>query len=581
MKEKISYLFLQLDIFGTYPRFKINGEKKFNTYFGCIMTIICISIISLFFYIYVINALNHSKPKLLTTIYNDALTEKKIITSKDFSIAISLQHQNYSNFINEKIYTIKAGLYTAISDSQKKQNKIIKEIELMKCNENHFDIIPEYFSNLDLENLYCLKNGTFEIEGEYASNVFSYLYFNFQMCKNSSDNGNFCESRENIEKILNGGYVGMFISDKSVIPNNFSIPYQIYGKNLFTAFSYKYYTDFWIYFKTVEVYTDEGYFFIKTKKESFIAFDKVENNFDFRQNENFALVGLRQSFKKEIYERSYTKFQEAAATAGGIVKITTLFGEFVVYFFRQILYKNFINQFFKFNKKHINKTHELSSFQISNKLFLSPAKSAKRNLHLNTNKKRLNNINIDATPKFQINNDNYSNSSKNNNSNLRSNFNQIPNFSSLCKSSLPFKEPSKETDISIISALHNFDKNNIHNSNKKIIRVDNSRNCLKLLLRKKCLKKIKLIHLNFDKIDFLFDIVEYFKTIFEVKLMKNKIFDKEQRNKLTHIFKFDYDFDIEKEGYDIFYKKKRPDRNYSNSIPVRKSISLIKKKYEM
>ena len=90
------------------------------------------------------------------------------------------------------------------------------------------------------------------------------------------------------------------------------------------------------------------------------------------------------------------------------------------------------------------------------------------------------------------------------------------------------------------------------------------------------MKKIKLINLNFDKIDFLFDIVEYFKTIFEVKLMKNKIFDKAQRNKLTHIFKFDYDFDIEKEGYDIFYKKKRPDRNYSNSIPARKSISLIK-----
>ena len=65
-------------------------------------------------------------------------------------------------------------------------------------------------------------NISFEIEGEYASNVFSYLYFNFQMCKNSSDNGNFCESRENIEKILNGGYVGMFMSDKSVIPKRFS-----------------------------------------------------------------------------------------------------------------------------------------------------------------------------------------------------------------------------------------------------------------------------------------------------------------------------------------------------------------------
>ena len=109
MKDKLFYFFLQIDLFGTHPRFTINGEKKFKTYFGSFMTILSSSIISLFFIIYIKDVLNHSKPKLLTTIYNDAAPSKKIITGKDFALTLSLQYQNYTNFINEKIYNIKAG----------------------------------------------------------------------------------------------------------------------------------------------------------------------------------------------------------------------------------------------------------------------------------------------------------------------------------------------------------------------------------------------------------------------------------------------------------------------------------------
>ena len=49
--------------------------------------------------------------------------------------------------------------------------------------------------------------------------------------------------------------------------------------------------------------------------------------------------------------------------------------------------------------------------------------------------------------------------------------------------------------------------------------------------------------------------------------MKNKLFNENQREKLSQIFKFDYDFDAEKEGYDIFYKKKTPEySSFSNKI---------------
>ena len=95
-------------------------------------------------------------------------------------------------------------------------------------------------------------------------------------------------------------------------------------------------------------------------------------------------------------------------------------------------------------------------------------------------------------------------------------------------------------------------------SYNKVIRVKPSRNCCLIFFRKGCFKKISIIKYNFSKIDFLFDIVQYFKIIFEVRLIKNRIFDEEQRDKISHIYKFNYEFDADKDGYDVFYKKKDP-----------------------
>ena len=578
MKEKFTHFLLLIDIFGTHPRFTINGEKTFNTYFGCFITLICSGIITLFFIIYTKDVINHSRPKLLTSIYNDGTSSKTLVTGKDFIITLSLQFQNYSNYINDKIYNIEAGMYINKDNIESR-----KQLELIKCSEYKFEIIPEYFKTLDLKNLYCLKNSTFEIQGEYQSDIFEYLYFKFSICKNSTENNNKCESKELIESTLSGGYIGIFMSDKSVIPNNFSIPYETYGKNLFTTFTYKQYLDYWIYFKNMEVYTDKGYFFISTDKNSFISYENFESYIDYRENDAFALIGLRKSNKREVYERSYTKIQEAAANAGGIVKIITLIGKFIVYFFRQILYRNFLIQFFKFknNRTIIPQKYPGNySHNISPKFNMTPIKKI---LHLKQRKSKDNN-NVNSTPKFQsrkidvkknINNSSYNSitSQINNLNNSNNNINN-PNFSSLCNA-FQFKSPEKKgTGISIISSLNNLIKTKTFE--KKIIRVNPSRNCLPLIFNKNCIRKIKTINHNFVKVDFLFDIVEYFKIIFEVKLLKNKVLDEEQRFKLNKMFKFNYDFYAEKEGFDIFYKKKNKGEYSSKSNQIKSFPFLFK-----
>ena len=210
MKERILSYILQLDIYGTHPRFTINGEKKFNTYFGSFMTIISGAIIALFFFIYIEEVINHKNPKLITTIYNDARPSERTITSKEFIITLSLEYSNYSNFIDERIYNVQAGLYTYYKiDGKNIETRT--PIDVIRCNEFNFDIIPSYFQSLDLNNLYCLKNGTFTFEGEYQSESFQFLYFMISKCINSSLNNNSCFSEEIINSVLSGGLNNILI----------------------------------------------------------------------------------------------------------------------------------------------------------------------------------------------------------------------------------------------------------------------------------------------------------------------------------------------------------------------------------
>ena len=151
MKEQILSYILQLDIYGTHHHFIINREKKFNTYFGSFMAIINGWIITLFFFMYKQDVINHKNQKLITTIYNEAQPSERIITSKVFIINLSLQYSNYSNFINERIYNIKAVLYTYYKINGK-NIEIWTTIDIIKCNKFNFDIIPSYFQSLDLNN---------------------------------------------------------------------------------------------------------------------------------------------------------------------------------------------------------------------------------------------------------------------------------------------------------------------------------------------------------------------------------------------------------------------------------------------
>ena len=354
MKDKnILYYFKHIDIFGTHPLFTIRGNPTFQTFIGAEVTLICIISISCYIYYFLIQMINHENPTVLTTINNEEVPQLISLTKKNFTFAIGLQDPEYNSFVDETIYKLSVIQNKAILNKNGSVEYISSPIKIITCDKYKFEIVPEYFQRLSLSNLYCIDSEKFELEGEYKSDIWSYVKLNFSKCINSTLNNYSCRSEQEIKKILKGGYIGIFISDYNIDPNSFNKPYRVYGKNIYSTFSSDYFSDIFLYLKRVEIQTDSGYLFPEESNIKFAVYDHSQNEIDYREAQHFLSLTLRLSSKVEVYKRTYIKLQTIFSNVGGMIKIILLFGEYSIYIVNSTLYKNYILEFFNLDESEI------------------------------------------------------------------------------------------------------------------------------------------------------------------------------------------------------------------------------------
>ena len=214
-------LFKKLDIFGISPLFTIRGRATFQTQIGACLTLICIIIILIYMSVFLHEMIHHKSPNIQSSNYLDEIPPEINLHRNNFTFIFSLQTKDYTNYIDESIYNVNA------FQTRLKLNKGIENIPLniTKCDKYTFDIIPEHFKKFPLENLYCL-NANINIQGEYMSDYWNYIRFNFSKCENKK----ICKSENEINEFLRGGYIAIFMTDYSFEPDKYYNPYKIYVK---------------------------------------------------------------------------------------------------------------------------------------------------------------------------------------------------------------------------------------------------------------------------------------------------------------------------------------------------------------
>ncbi len=345
-------LFKQIDIFGISPLFTIRGRPTFQTQIGSFLTLICIMLIVIYISFFLNEMINHKSPNIQSTIYYDESPSVIQLKKQNFVFIFGLKTQDNINFIDERIYNVE-GKQIKINLNDKNVNYFENEsLNIIRCSEYSFELSNEILKKLPLDNLYCIDNDL-NLRGEYMSNFWNYVTLNFSKCQNLSENQNFCKSEKEINEILNGGYIEIYISDYNFEPIKYNDPYNIYIRNLYKSFSIKYFEEIFLYFKLVEIITDSGYFFEDKKKINITSYDYIQNDIDFRDYNHFLSISMRVSSKREINERSYVKLQAIFSNVGGMLKMLLLVGEYTVYFVRMTLYKNYILEFFNLDESEI------------------------------------------------------------------------------------------------------------------------------------------------------------------------------------------------------------------------------------
>ena len=121
-------------------------------------------------------------------------------------------------FIDPRIYNIKIIYYSYDFNYGYTETELPIEI----CNINKFGShYKEYFSKIDLNNLYYAKNYNESLKGDLTYDVYSGYIIEFFPCVNTSKNNNMCTTKENITKFLTEFGITFVIQDIVLTPKDY------------------------------------------------------------------------------------------------------------------------------------------------------------------------------------------------------------------------------------------------------------------------------------------------------------------------------------------------------------------------
>lgn len=503
------------DFLGKTQPFTISKKTYFQTYIGSFFSFTIVGVLAYFILNIGISIIKHKKPHVITSVYQDADPSRLNLTKNNFIFTIGLQNQDYTLYINESIYNITLYLVNVYRTGDGKTESKSKELPLVRCSEYSFELISEYFKLIDLANLYCIKSvDDLYLEGEFGQDSWSYIDFQFNKCVNSTENNNFCMPQEEIDKRLDGGYVGLFMNDLSIHPDDYINPSHVFGKNIFSTFSAREYADIWLYLKKIEVQTDNGVILDSYSTKHFFAYESLQIHKDYRSSQNFLSFRIRLSQTREVYDRSYDKIQTIAADLSGIMKLSIILGRIIVYYFREFLYCDFIMSFYS-QKQSLEKKLSKNNTQL---IFPTPSKE----LSINS-----------ISSKLELSNPKSKNFSgvfglrKGEKGTKRSSIIVYPS-----SKNLSYHDPGMIT----MNKNMPFDKKLIKKGNIQFSLTDLLGPCL---INSGLRNKIKNRLNGFDEISFMFDIINYLKINNEIFFIKKKIFDDYQNELLLYNYKFE------------------------------------------
>ena len=366
MKERILHILEVQDSSKSQFQFLFKGKRNIHFPFGMILSLL-INIASLCLSVTLISELiYHSKPTVNYAKFHSSMTRNMTLNTKELLFTIAIRDNNY-NLINDPSIGQIIATYEKTTTINGNINIEIINLDFMNCSNVYplFDKlgVSDRFNSTGLINYNCYNySEPIIIGGKYGTEFYGNLAFYIAKCRNGSESNIKCKSEEEIDSIIQKGWLQITYVSSYVDFNNYSYPIQYVTEDTYIMFDVTMNKKMYIYFSPLEIHSENNIIFSNKNKKISSKHDVTTTDIiSVLDNGIISSIMVCPSFTVEKYYRRYIKIQEIGASIGGFYSGLNIFIILISSFHKKKYTEmKIINELFAFgNEQIIKENHSL------------------------------------------------------------------------------------------------------------------------------------------------------------------------------------------------------------------------------
>jgi hypothetical protein len=199
----------------------------------------------------------------------------------------------------------------------------------------------------------------FLLEGHFSYDRYSFLYFKFFPCTNTTEKQN-CKPSEIIDQYLKNTFVQFQLQDIELNSKNYSYPIRPRDVDIYTTVGKKLFQEIHAFFQVVKIETDLNFIgfdeveYVKTdvylKYDEMVIMSNLIESDIYETGEPFCDFTIKLSENIRIHKRTYTTLITILGDVGGLMEVVFTLFRIITSFSVDILYDiSLVNNFFNFN----------------------------------------------------------------------------------------------------------------------------------------------------------------------------------------------------------------------------------------
>lgn len=310
--------------------------NSFEKNASCLGFIFSLGIYTLIILQFVQSDIFHYKsPKVI----NQPITEpfRRTLNFSNRVFTVSIVDDNSLAFADPSYFRIVAkNIYYSSNDTGGFNVDRIEEKTMHLCTEEDFPNDESVFDGLGLQNSYCLDENFFMMYGYWDEPTVALFTFEVHEC-DGTDPGVVCKSKEEIQNFFWMKYFNLVFADLKVDVENYTMPIALKYTNEYKLVEPRLNKMMNVFFKDVEVETEDGLIFSHLNEITDIGFDFSEVDISFLQRATsnrsapIFTCDFYTSRSVQKISRLYTSISEVFSSIGGLLSFLMIWGFLLTY----------------------------------------------------------------------------------------------------------------------------------------------------------------------------------------------------------------------------------------------------------